>query len=160
MLNASATPTCTYTLISYYTTDFVYIYMYLFRAPLKCNNEYLNTTILTALTCMYTCIRLGPNADFGNWLRNPCVTVCIYSIVHMQGITNARLRSRATAFVSACERFCLRLRTRSSPSSNAFASACERVRFSSQTRSPPPTNAFASLRTQTQTPFQMALDGC
>ena len=70
----------------------------------------------------------------------------------MQGITNARLRlratarlcSRATAFVSACERVRLRVPTRSPPSSNAFASACERVRFSSQTRSPPPTNAFAS----------------
>ena len=62
----------------------------------------------------------------------------------MQGITNVRLRSRATAFVSACERVRLRLRTHSSPSSNAFASACERVHFSSQTRSPPPTNAFAS----------------
>ena len=46
----------------------------------------------------------------------------MYSTVQMQGITNAHLRSRATAFVSACER----------------------VRFSSQTRSPPPTNAFVS----------------
>ena len=38
-----------------------------------------------------------------------------------------RLRSRATAFVSACERVRLRVQTRSSPRANTFASACERA---------------------------------
>ena len=53
----------------------------------------------------------------------------MYSTVQMQGITNARLRSRATAFVSACERVRLRVRTRSHADSllltNAFTSTHE-----------------------------------
>ena len=65
----------------------------------------------------------------GTWMPTPR-----YSTVQMQGITNARLRSRATAFVSACERVRLRLRTRSPPSLNAFV----------RTRSLLLTNAFAS----------------
>ena len=87
-------------------------------------------------------------------LSEHCTFVLLlsYSTAQMQGITNARLRSRATAFVSACERVPFSSRTRSPPRSNAFASACERVPLSSRTHSPPLTNAF--LQTQT---LRMAL---
>ena len=46
---------------------------------------------------------------FGVLLQLSCACIYIYSTVQMQGITNARLRSRATAFVSACEHVRLRV---------------------------------------------------
>ena len=57
----------------------------------------------------------------------------------MQGITNERLRLRAIAFTSSCERVCVRVRPRSHPRVNAcaFASACERDRVRVRPHSPP-----------------------
>ena len=146
MLNASATPTCTYTLISYYTTDFVYIYMYLFRAPLKCNNEYLNTTILTALTCMYTCIRLGgAKCRFWQLVAEP-----LCNSMYIQYRSYARHNERAFAF--ACNCVCLRVRTLLPPLANAFVSEFERVRLRVRTRSLLLTNAFTSTHERIRLP--------
>ena len=52
-----------------------------------------------------------------------CVRLCWYSTAQMQGITNERLRLRAIAFTSSCERVCVSVRP------HPRVNACDRVRL-------------------------------